>query len=193
MPFDAKPLLLLLKAGKADVIDSFFVDAFRYRQDGISAEKKKSWSESLQNASADDVNSLYTSIDQLIRDCLYLGVAPDKVADVFPNDFHAQLKSLLSKVIGSHVAEWRESSMSNVISPAKLIDFDWRVDTKTSSNHLSRMAVPTVLVEMKLQENPTKVGIMPGVKNVQFELSKEALATMLDGLTKIRDQLGSIK
>jgi hypothetical protein len=27
---------------------------------------------------------------------------------------------------------------------------DWRVDMKTSSNHLSRMAVPTVIVEMKV-------------------------------------------
>lgn len=34
---------------------------------------------------------------------------------------------------------------------------------------------------------------MPGVKTVQLELSKQELATMLDGLTKIRDQLSAIK
>jgi hypothetical protein len=101
---------------------------------------------------------------------------------------------------------------------------DWRVDVKTSSNLLSRMSVPTVLVGMKVflthslyaielrqmglfkifslfsrfyfrqvQDIPTQVGVVPDVKNVQFELSKEALQTMLDGLNKIRDQLGAIQ
>jgi COMM domain containing 9 len=64
---------------------------------------------------------------------------------------------------------------------------------KTSSNYLSRMQVPTVMVQMEVQQNPTKAGVMPGVQDVQFELSKETLATMLDGLGKIRDQLASMK
>lgn len=34
---------------------------------------------------------------------------------------------------------------------------------------------------------------MPGVKDVQLELSTQELATMLDGLGKIKDQLESIK
>jgi hypothetical protein len=93
---------------------------------------------------------------------------------------------------------------------------DWRVDMKTSSNHLSRMAVPTVIVEMKvrwlqergagrpargaraedraqLQETAARVDRMPGTRDVQFELDKETLATMLDGLGKIRDQLAGLK
>ncbi len=78
------------------------------------------------------------------------------------------------------------------------------------------MSVPSVMVEMKvwamstyqpyynhnfanltcifqIQNNPSAQGIMPGVDTLQFEMSREALSTMLDGLTKIRDQLGSIK
>ena len=50
-----------------------------------------------------------------------------------------------------------------------------------------------MLVGMKVQDTPTHVGVVPDVKDVQFELSKEALQTMLDGLNKIRDQLGAIK
>jgi hypothetical protein len=34
---------------------------------------------------------------------------------------------------------------------------------------------------------------MPGTRDVQFELDKETLATMLDGLGKIRDQLAGLK
>jgi len=33
---------------------------------------------------------------------------------------------------------------------------------------------------------------MPGQRHIAFELSKETLETMLDGLGKIRDQLDSI-
>ncbi len=79
------------------------------------------------------------------------------------------------------------------VCPPVLSRADWRVDVKTSSNLLSRMSVPTVLVGMKVQDTPTHVGVVPDVKDVQFELSKEALQTMLDGLNKIRDQLGAIK
>jgi hypothetical protein len=78
------------------------------------------------------------------------------------------------------------------VSAPKLIDFDWRVDVKTSSNIMSRMAVPTVIVDMALQRAPERQGVLAGVQHVQFELSKQSLATMLDGLTKIRDQLGNL-
>lgn len=50
----------------------------------------------------------------------------------------------------------------------------------------------TVSSSPQLQENPVFQGVMPPVKDVQFELSQQALATMLDGLEKIQGQLGSI-
>ena len=37
-----------------------------------------------------------------------------------------------------------------VVSLPRLIDFDWRVDVKTSSDSVMRMAVPTCLVQMKV-------------------------------------------
>jgi len=107
-------------------------------------------------------------------------------------NFPAGLKKGICKILVTHAPEWREAATAQLVSPPKLIDFDWRVDLKTASNHLARMAVPTVFVEMKVQAAPVKRGQMPGVKQVQFELSKQALATMLDGLGKIRDQLSSI-
>jgi len=194
MPFDAQILLLLLKAKSPKFIDEFFVDTFRYRQDGVSEKKRTEWKDAL-GISDEEVRKLYDAVDQVIRQCLYLGLEKDDIAGnaVFPPNFHTNLKALLAKIIASHLVEWREASMNNMVSPPKLIDFDWRVDLKKSSNHLSRMAVPTLFVEMKVQETPEEKEVMPGVKDVQFELSKEALATMLDGLGKIRDQLGSIK
>ena len=39
-----------------------------------------------------------------------------------------------------------------VVSLPRLIDFDWRVDVKTSSDSVMRMAVPTCLVQMKVSD-----------------------------------------
>ncbi len=83
--------------------------------------------------------------------------------------------------------------MENQIGAPTLVDFDWCVDIKTSSSMLSRMQVPTVMVNLKIQSPPKKLGVMSGTRDIHFELSKQALNTMLDGLGKIRDQLDSVK
>ena len=43
-------------------------------------------------------------------------------------------------------------------------------------------------------ENTTEnTNVLPSTQTVQFELSREALETMIDGLGKIRDQLKNMK
>lgn len=37
------------------------------------------------------------------------------------------------------------------VSLPRLVDLDWRVDIKTSSDSISRMAVPTCLLQMKVR------------------------------------------
>ena len=51
------------------------------------------------------------------------------------------------------------------------------------------MHVPTVMVSMLCQEPQNKLGIIAPTKNIQFELNEQSLGVMLDGLTRIRDQL----
>jgi hypothetical protein len=67
------------------------------------------------------------------------------------------------------------------------------VDIKKSSNHATNIHVPTVLIDMKLLNTPNKVDMMPDISNVQFEMSKPALNTLLNGLTKIEQQLSNLK
>lgn len=54
------------------------------------------------------------------------------------------------------------------------------------------MHVPMVVVQLQVESQSQLLGDMPEVNKVNFELSKEALETMLDGLGKIRDQLSSM-
>jgi len=74
---------------------------------------------------------------------------------------------------------------------------DWRVDVRSASDTVSRMSVPTVLVQMRVQnsyngEVPPAEGQAVAQRLVTFELNKETLATMLDGLVFVRDQLAAI-
>lgn len=44
-----------------------------------------------------------------------------------------------------------EPSCPHTVSLPRLVDLDWRVDIKTSSDSISRMAVPTCLLQMKVR------------------------------------------
>ena len=72
------------------------------------------------------------------------------------------------------------------------MDVDWRVDVKTAANSVSRMAAPTALVQMHVAQPSTQDGMVGAMETVQFEMNKETLQTMLDGLGKIRDQLSAV-
>ena len=54
------------------------------------------------------------------------------------------------------------------------------------------MNIPSVLVELEIEQTPCSTNFPPSVEKVPFELSAQALSTMLDGLGRIRDQLGAM-
>uniref|UniRef100_A0A8C3YUL1 COMM domain containing 9 n=1 Tax=Catagonus wagneri TaxID=51154 RepID=A0A8C3YUL1_9CETA len=116
----------------------------------------------------------------------------EAILALFPENFHQNLKNLLTKIILEHLSTWRAEAQANQISLPRLVDLDWRVDVKTSSDSISRLAVPTCLLRMKIQEDPSLCGDKPSVSAVTVELSKETLDTMLDGLGRIRDQLSAV-
>ncbi len=55
------------------------------------------------------------------------------------------------------------------------------------------MNVPSVLLELAVERQPTRTDEVPGTEKVAMELSRETLETLLDGLGKIRDQLSAMK
>ncbi|ELU08751.1 hypothetical protein CAPTEDRAFT_183930 [Capitella teleta] len=113
------------------------------------------------------------------------------VSQVFPGDFHKNLRDLLSKIIADKIPDWRKQCINNMVSLPQLVDFNWRVDIKTSADTLSRMSVPTCILQLQVDEKTAGQGF-DGVNSTSVELSKETLDAMLDGLGKIRKQLSSV-
>ncbi len=109
-------------------------------------------------------------------------------AELGDSAINPKLKDLLITISETKLNEWKEASMAGLSLP-KLLHHDWTIHKQSASSAVEQMNVPVVLVRLKVEGTPEKVGVIPPVKEVDFELSKEALETMLDGMAKIRDQL----
>lgn len=107
-------------------------------------------------------------------------------------DLDVRLRGLIGQIITAQLPVWREASILQRPSLPRYLGLDWRVDVKTASDRMSRMSAPSLILDLKVQDQPQSAGQIPAARRVEFELSKEALQTMLDGLGRIRNQLGSV-
>jgi len=193
--FDSSPLLHLVNASSQDDVDSILCLVFRSRLEGVTVARAKVIRDKLQGSiDQQQTKDLIISLSHLIHLFLYHNASTkEEVFSLFPADFQTKLRGLLSKLLVQHAAEWREVIAASSVGPAKLVDFDWRVDVKSASRHQAHMAEPTVLVNMKLQPPPTHFGQMEPGESIHFEMSGAALSTMLHGLEKIQTQLSAMK
>ncbi|XP_030636327.1 COMM domain-containing protein 9 isoform X1 [Chanos chanos] len=183
-------LQLLLKAPSKDTVRQLCTDSFSA---GAleSQQLTESTAENL-SVSAPEAKQLLTALHTLSRHVMFHNLTtPEQILGVFPDTFHSNLKNLITKILLENSSTWRNEILANQISLPQLVEMDWRVDMKTASDSVSRMAVPTCLVQMKVQD-PLCVGSSDSLSSVTMELSRETLDTMLDGLGRIRDQLSAV-
>ncbi|KAK2878797.1 hypothetical protein Q8A67_019588 [Cirrhinus molitorella] len=183
-------LQLLLKAPSKDAVRQICTESYP-----AGASKCQLVVEKTANAlsvSHSEAIQLLTAFHMLSHHVVYQNLtSPEQIVSIFPESFHSNLKNLITKIILENSVTWRNEALSSQISLPKLVDLEWRVDMKTASDSLSRMAVPTCLLQMKLQDTPC-ISSGPSESTVTMELSKETLDTMIDGLGRIRDQLSAV-
>mmetsp|Transcript_37943 Transcript_37943/g.65035 ORF Transcript_37943/g.65035 Transcript_37943/m.65035 type:complete len:135 (-) Transcript_37943:40-444(-) len=130
-------------------------------------------------------------MQKLIKECIFENYSDQEVNAALSRipSFNTDLAKLITSIVSHHLPNWRREVKSHQISLPKLEEFDWRVDIKSASDLIGQISVPTVLVAMKVNDelNEKKTSQI-----VNFELSKESLSAMLEGLGKIRDQLNSV-
>ena len=79
--------------------------------------------------------------------------------------------------------------LSAAPSLPELVGCDWRVDLTTASTTVSTQAEPTALVQLRVKGQPQKVGEDGVVRDVNVELGRSELKTMVAALHDIRDML----
>ncbi|XP_013408180.1 COMM domain-containing protein 9-like [Lingula anatina] len=190
---DTEVLSLLLKASSKDFVAKLCNEAFLYRDTVVIPEALIQKTSEGLSIEVQESKNLLNHLSILTKKAVFQGqTEPAAVLKVFPDGFHKNLRDLLAKIIIENLPMWKNHAINNQVSLPRLLDFDWRVDIKTSSDSISRMSVPTCIMQLKVQENSTKIDSVPEVTSMNVELSKETLDTMLDGLGKIRDQLSSV-
>ncbi|XP_029524657.1 COMM domain-containing protein 9 isoform X1 [Oncorhynchus nerka] len=183
-------LQILLKAPSKDAVRQLCADSF-------PSGAPESWrlvesTAGTLSVSAIEAKELIAALHTLSHHILFHNLtAPEQILVLFPKSFHPSLKILITKIMLEHSPTWRNEALSNQISLPHLVEMDWRVDMKTASDSVSRMAVPTCLVHMKVEDSSCLRG-SGALSSVTVELSKETLDTMLDGLGRIRDQLSVV-
>ena len=103
-----------------------------------------------------------------------------------------KLKILVGKTIQANLLTWSSVSAITRVSLPRLMDHSWSVHQQSSSSSVNQMNVPSVLVRLKVQNQQSDTDNIPSIDNIDMELSKESLETMLEGFGKIRDQLSSL-
>lgn len=144
--------------------------------------------EALGISSAESVIQVAKGLSKLCTEALYHGWSAQELQAAFPSDFHAKLAQLLAALLSRLVVQWRQKELDHGISLPKLKSLDWRIDIKTASESNQQMSVPTLLVQLAVEDS----AVEDTSKLVQFELTPATLDSMLDGLSKIRSQLGAI-
>ncbi|KAF0874934.1 COMD9 protein, partial [Crocuta crocuta] len=173
-------------ASSKDVVRQLCQESFS--SSAVGSKKLLDITCSSLSVTQEEAEQLLGALHRLTRLAVFRDLSSaEEILALFPENFHQNLKHLLTKIILEHI--W---AVSFAVSLPRLVDLDWRVDIKTSSDSISRMAVPTCLLQMKIREDPSLCGDKPAVSAVTVELSKETLDTMLDGLGRIRDQLSAV-
>ncbi|ETE73418.1 COMM domain-containing protein 9, partial [Ophiophagus hannah] len=184
-------LQFLLKAPSKNVVRQLCQECFS--SSGIISEKLTESTCSNLSVIPNEANQLIQSLHNLTRHIVYHGLtSQEEILSLFPGGFHQNLKNLVTKIILENVAAWRNEAQASQISLPRLVDMDWRVDIKTSSDNISKMAIPTCLLQLKIQEDAGLCGNDFATSALTVELNKQTLDTMLDGLGRIRDQLSTI-
>ncbi|XP_026970793.1 COMM domain-containing protein 9 isoform X3 [Sagmatias obliquidens] len=145
----------LLKASSKDVVRQLCQESFSSSALGskklldVTCSSLSVTQEEAEQGSP-SVLQLLQALHRLTRLVVFRDLSSaEAILALFPENFHQNLKNLLTKIILEHVSTWRAEAQTNQISLPRLVDLDWRVDIKTSSDSISRMAVPTCLLQMK--------------------------------------------
>jgi len=187
----AEGLQFLLKAPSRKLVDELFTAAFKNRG-GDTSELETEITTAL-TITPEEAERLVKSIQFVITKSLYEHGTSFDPSPLIPTSLRAELRDLIVKIINHRLPEWREASLASGCSLPRMVSLDYRIDIKSGSETMSRMSVPTVLVNIKVANPPSKSGEEQQPQSVLFELDKNTISTMLDSLKFVQGQLNSIK
>lgn len=143
----------------------------------------KTMQRTLQN---EDVEETVVALRACVKGILAKGPEAYFASMKVPID--TKLQGALTEIMNNRLNEWKDAALMGLSLP-RLLHHDWTVHRQAASSAVKQMNVPVILVRLKVEGKAEQVGVIPPVREVDFELSSEALETMLDGMNRIKEQL----
>jgi len=182
-------LQLLIKAPSKKLVDELFIASFKNRNGDINEMAGET--ASALSISTEESVQLLSSLRYVVKSTLYEYGASSKPSSNLPSSLRPELKELIEKILTHHLPEWKEAAIGTQCALPRVVSMDWRIDIKSASEAMSRMSVPTVLVDLKVAKPESKETQQP--QSVIFELNKETITTMIESLKFVQAQLNSVK
>jgi len=176
----------LLAASSKKAVQDLFLAAFAKRFEPITPSLLTPISEVL-SLNATQAEELLESVRAVINEAVYHNMTEAQLERFLGESVQAKLRDLIVKIVVFSLPEWREQAQGSLVSLPRLRKIDWRIDVKSASDSAARLAVPSVIVQFSLEQSLEREG-----RNIQFELGKDALEIMLEGLQQIKQQLASL-
>lgn len=105
--------------------------------------------------------------------------------NVFPENFHEQLKKLISDLFQNYGDIWEKQINFEVCQADKLLDFDWRLDMRVASRSGMKQNEPFVLFQFETMSSTEE----NKRNNLTFQMNTQELNTLFTNMKKIKDQL----
>lgn len=108
-----------------------------------------------------------------------------EIDNLFPENFHEQLKKLLGDLFENYKEIWLKQVDFETCQADKLLDFDWRLDMRVASRNGTKQNEPFVLFQietMSSQEENQR-------NKLTFQMNGQEVNTLYNNMKKIKDQL----
>ena len=206
------PLSLLLQAPSRGAVTSFLDACYRYRTAPAEAAASRHVAAVTAGLPAAEAAALVAAgcalVSSLLLDSADLlagagggGGAPEAIAARLPAGLEPRLAALLAGALAAALPAWREAAVEGRIGPPKLVSSSWAVHCVESSTEAPGKGAgaggggggPVALLGLALADAPARRDALPaGERAVAVELSPAALATLVDGMRRVRDQLAAV-
>ncbi|XP_031475669.1 uncharacterized protein LOC116247612 isoform X2 [Nymphaea colorata] len=177
-------LPLLVRSNSKDSVEFILQTLWKTRKTGLDPYDRETIRGVLQLSNDAELDPLLVCLRTLIRKCVHGNCKRDEVQNLFPPEVSPEIRRLLTILLQKFQIEWQEDARDDKVSLPRLKAMSWNM-----ANQNDERVDHAAIINLKLQDDTQSVS---GEVNVNFQITKDTLETMLKSMYYIRDQLSNV-
>lgn len=169
----------MVRANSKESVEYILQTLWRTRKVGLDSTDRDVIRDMLQLQNDADLDPLLVCLRMLIRRCVYENTNKDEIQKLFPTEVLPEIQRLLTLLLQKFHKDWREDTLKDQDTLPSLMTMTWNM-----ANENLESTDPVAIINLKSNTRPDS-----GDTDVNFQLAKDTLETMLKSMYSIRDQL----